>query len=386
MSSKIKIESGFASPGGIISTLSLNLADLQEDISKFDRQNACNEHERIHTRLLHVKGRLNRVSALNSEQKSFWLTLVQQHKQLCSALDVLVAPTTTSEAHIQTSTRTEPQEFDDFTYRNNLHLYKWNLTYNGETSVLDFLERVEELRIARNHSYQQLFHSAVELFSGQALHWYRAVRDNLNGWDDLVKKLKYTFLPCDYEHRLWDEIRNRTQGTDEKVALFVSLMENLFNRLSHKPSEHTRLDIIRRNLLPSFQQALALNDVFSIQELVRICRNIEDVNDRIQRFRPPPTNLAHTLEPNLAYRKLRFPSRISAVETDLTSLQYPRSSETTNNDVCAVAQQLCWNCRKSGHRAQQCTLPPKMHCYRCGAPDVTVRTCSKCSGNARRGN
>ncbi|KAK4885687.1 hypothetical protein RN001_001958 [Aquatica leii] len=97
-------------PDDELRTCSLKLADLQEDISKFDRQNACNEHERIHTRLLHVKGRLNRVSALNSEQKSFWLTLVQQHKQLCSALDVLVAPTTTSEAHIQTSTRTEPQE------------------------------------------------------------------------------------------------------------------------------------------------------------------------------------------------------------------------------------------------------------------------------------
>nr|CAH7731063.1 unnamed protein product [Callosobruchus chinensis] len=57
-------------------------------------------------------------------------------------------------------------------------------------------------------------------------------------WDELVVKLKQDFLPYDYEVDLWDEIRNRTQGSLERVVMFVAVMENLFNKLgSNKPSE-----------------------------------------------------------------------------------------------------------------------------------------------------
>ena len=56
-------------------------------------------------------------------------------------------------------------------------VYKWGLRFDGQggQSVGAFLERVEEIRRARRVTHEELFKSAVDLFAGQALVWYRSV-------------------------------------------------------------------------------------------------------------------------------------------------------------------------------------------------------------------
>lgn len=59
---------------------------------------------------------------------------------------------------------------------------KWGLKFTGEkgTSVNAFLERVSELKIARHVHDDELFDSAVDLFAGKALVWYRDARRSVN--------------------------------------------------------------------------------------------------------------------------------------------------------------------------------------------------------------
>ncbi|KAK4885622.1 hypothetical protein RN001_001893 [Aquatica leii] len=155
--------------------------------------------------------------------------------------------------------------------------------------VENFLERIEELRVSRGVSKDQLFLSAVEFFSGNALIWYRSIRDNVHNWNELEHALRRTFLPCDYENSLWDEIRNRTQGDNEPVAIYIAIMENLFKRFSSVPSEITRLSVIKGNLQPYLQSQLTLQLICSISELTRTCRLLEDSQVRTNKFKPPPT-------------------------------------------------------------------------------------------------
>ena len=59
------------------------------------------------------------------------------------------------------------------------NIEKWNLKFSGEVKKLsdhNFLERVEELRLARNLSTKQIFDSAIDLFEGKALNWFRGNR------------------------------------------------------------------------------------------------------------------------------------------------------------------------------------------------------------------
>lgn len=255
------------------------------------------------------------------------------------------------------------------TISSTAYVHKWNLKFDGRSSLTDFLERADELRQSRGVTKLQLWRSATELFSGDALIWYRSTRHTLNSWDELVQKLKCAFLPTDYELMLLDEIRERTQGSEERVTMYISVMENLFNRLEKKPSEKTRVDMIKRNLLPAYQHALALTDVNGVEQLTRLCRSVEDTNDRSQKFKPPPSNQTRLLEPHLAYRRPKPP--INVHEMTVTNAASPR------------VMSECWNCGERGHLSRNCPQPARRHCYRCGAVGVTVRTCHTCSGNAR---
>ncbi|GLV46138.1 hypothetical protein CBL_05199 [Carabus blaptoides fortunei] len=53
----------------------------------------------------------------------------------------------------------------------------------------------------------------------------------MHSWCELTTAFKARFLQADYDFSLRNEIRNRTQGTEEKVSIFIANMEGLFNRL-----------------------------------------------------------------------------------------------------------------------------------------------------------
>lgn len=272
---------------------------------------------------------------------------------------------------------------------------RWNLRYNGRSSVNDFLERVEELRTSRGVTKEQLLRSAPELFTQDALIWYRT--GSFESWDVLTSQLKEAFQPHDYEYMLWDEIRRRTQGAQEKVVNFVSVMENLFRKLSQLPSEETRLNLIKRNLLPYIQMQLATHSIDSISELLRLSRIVEETDVRIQRFVPPPSNHRSLLEPELAYRR---PSNqpvasVSAIQkirepfpsTSQTSAAIPiTSSIPTVGYSATTPHSLCWNCGASNHRFRACDKPRRKFCFRCGLANVTVASCPHCQKNDRRGH
>ena len=81
-------------------------------------------------------------------------------------------------------------------------VHKWNVTFDGKSqhdSVNGFLQRIEELRVARNTSKAELFRSAVDLFDGKALLWYRSIKPSVSSWDQLIQALKRDFLPPDYD-------------------------------------------------------------------------------------------------------------------------------------------------------------------------------------------
>lgn len=272
-------------------------------------------------------------------------------------------------------------------FENNSPIYKdisrWNLRFDGQGSLSNFLERLEELRLSRGLSKTQLLRSAPELFTKDALLWYRTC--SFHDWDDLVVQLRDAFMPYDYEFSLWDEIRRRTQGSQEKVISFVVAMENMFRKLPQTPSEATKLQLIKRNLLPYLQSRLATHKTSSVHELLQLARSIEETEQRLQRFVAPPTNYRQLLEPELAYHKPNY--SVHAVESSLPIPLEPTQSSPSVPVEAIVhysnssESNSCWNCGGSGHRFRQCEQARKMFCFRCGADGVTSRSCPRCSKN-----
>lgn len=72
---------------------------------------------------------------------------------------------------------------------------KWNLRLSSDKkglSVNAFLQRVCELKVAR-HVDDELFSTAVDLFEGLTLIWYRAVREDVYSWQELSARLREEF-------------------------------------------------------------------------------------------------------------------------------------------------------------------------------------------------
>ncbi|KAH8279029.1 hypothetical protein KR026_001927, partial [Drosophila bipectinata] len=45
---------------------------------------------------------------------------------------------------------------------------------------------------------------------------------------------------------------------------------------------------------------------------------------------------------------------------------------------------VCWNCRKEGHRYQDCASKRKIFCYGCGLPNAYKPSCERCTKNSHR--
>lgn len=247
---------------------------------------------------------------------------------------------------------------------------KWNITkfdgVSNRISLSAFLENVEELRESRNVSYDELFAAASDLFTGKALLWFRSIKSRVKNWSQLVLELRLQFLPEDFNDKLFEEIKQRTQGSDESMGIYIAVMSNMFNRLTVTVTEAARLKILLKNINPFYQSQLGLIKIESVRELLELGRKLEARKASIEAFVPPPRNRGTLMEPDLAY-----------VCADSPSVSSPR----------CVDEVVCWNCKTPGHIASKCAVQrKKRYCFRCGQPDVTVRTCNKCNRSSENLN
>lgn len=350
--------------------LDTSIRTLQELVDDFDgiREDV---HKRFNSRYNHIKGRLLRLEESANQPE------ISEYKN-----DKIILVTSMAADVQEILDGARPRVQQSLPIPNSsikaMPLFKWGITFDGSTesqSVNSFLQRVEELRIARNTTKEILYQSAVDLFTGQGLHWYRAIKSSVSDWDSLADALKRDFLPPDYDDELWHEIRHRTQGEEEKVTIFIATMENLFSRLSIKPDEQERLRIIKKNILPAFQVQIALLEISTISQLCEVCRKLENAQMALKKFQPPPKKSLATLEPDLAH---------SSTSVDRATVGKSNSSRQ-NQPRPAVPEMKCWSCNQVGHIRRDCRAKNRLVCHGCRKPGVIRPNCS-CSKNVDRGN
>ncbi|XP_071051474.1 uncharacterized protein [Onthophagus taurus] len=347
--------------------------EIRPLVADFADLKSSPSYRRLAAQLVHYIGRIERSRpALNTEKTSRTQLLVKFHK-LRADLDsrakaVSVRSTSAvggvldlSPIELPTSSEGSGSDDDDTDSRNvsggasgvmvtparkSIPVAKWGLTFDGSSSGLSlsaFLSQVEELRVARNVCAGELFASAYDLFSGRALVWYQSTRKRVSDWKELVELLREEFQPFDYEERLFEEIRQRTQGVSESIGMYLAVMNVFFERLEqagHELRESVKLKLILKNLAPYYQHHLAMVEVKSLDELRRVCRQLEYKRAVVETYHPPPAR-SKVMETDLACMEV-----ISSPGCSSATVVVDKVCETIQSPVRTRSSIICFNCRK----------------------------------------
>lgn len=384
-------------------------------INDFEGPESDSGHIRIKTYLIHLIHRVNRIRTDNVEPDIvlYISNYKSEAKATCLELEALLFEKTQQSVAAETiqpnlnstmmhNTNVFPNNIVQNTCK-SVPVYKWGLTFSGDknSSLKSFLERVNELCASRNVSKNELFNSACDLFSDNGLIWFRSVKNTVTDWESLVQLMYKEFLPSDYDDRLWTEIRERTQGKNESITIYVAIMETLFNRLNKGVPEPTRLKYIKKNILPHYISRLALTTINSISELISYCKKIDDADSVKNKYHPPSSHCS--LEPELAYNNNyeSSPSNHNSHKQIRKGFHDKHKSRSfvnkkkvpnnQNNNISIVKENspstsainkkiVCFNCRLENHYYQDCRAPRKKFCFKCGKQGETIKTCS-CSKN-----
>lgn len=290
------------------------------------------------------------------------------------------------------------------------------IKFDGKSCVHAFVQRVNEFSTARNIPYSKLLTYAAEVFTGDALHWYRSIQSTVTTWDELVALLIEDFSLFDYDYRLLSEIRNRTQGDSENITIYFAKMSELFSRLTRNISEQDKLEILMHNIRPCYSGVLASNSssINSIENLKMLCRNYERIQSLTSQFKEPPRVSADTLAPDLAFSRFSEPStsRCNVNNHFKYSVgKYPNynNSKQTNNStynknnyqssnssfynkmpkynsiVASInasssntKQVYCPRCRNYDHSLSECKADRFPICFKCGTKNVKHPDCPNC--------
>lgn len=293
---------------------------------------------------------------------------------------------------VVTASTIQPQIVQVATNTNIINDIK-KLTFSGDSCPKSFLQKLEEFRISRSITHERLLDNAFEIFTGKALHWLRFQknRDVNLSWAKLSELLIQDFSSFDYDFKLLSAINSRTQGEDETIIIYVSIMYEMFSRLNQKLSEPEQLQILLRNIRPCYSVFVALCDITSIDSLLLSCQKYERILDRDRNFKEPQNSDNSQLFGDFHYKNIPQSNnkQFNYGQTLNNNSKFSQSNYQTKNNfrVNAItarkfnAHEFCVRCRVNGHSLSTCTQPKFLICFGCGHKGVKQPDCPDCKKN-----
>lgn len=390
---------------------------LTQLISEFDGPESDSLYKRIQSRIIYLTNRVKRIKAVDDNPEI--VAYKNEAYASCLELEVLLGEKVSHDdghnmsmlgtSHFANPLPPLPQTIIQSTPSHSSYpVWKWNVKFSGDknSDLTSFLVTIDELCTSRHVGKKELFESAVELFGGNALCWFRSVKATMSNWDSLVEALKREFLPADYLDHIWEQIRNRRQDRGEPIHVFVAAMENLFAQLGQYVAESTKVKYIRKNLSPFYINQLALINLVSTSDIITNCRKIDEAHqlsnaNKSKRLSisdnkgirstnsfeesAPETHSINVPDYSNTGARPKCNSRSSSNKSSNRLRQGPILNESNNPPRSSGHENgvmKCFNCSQPNHAFKHCLARRRKFCYRCGKSDVTLRECS-CSKNGQ---
>lgn len=248
----------------------------------------------------------------------------------------------------------------------------WKIKFCGGSSSLsieNFIYRIEALTAQTlKGNFDLLCRNASSLFDGKASDWFWRYHRSVSSitWPGLCTALRQQYRDSRTDVDIRELIRDRKQKPNETFDSFYESIVHLTDRLNEPLPDRTLVEILRRNFLPEIQHEMLNMQIFSVEHLRDTCRRREFFIQDMRR-----KHSSYVVRPFSSQR------RIAEIEKDFCEEVYEQTD--VENDEISALSFICWNCRKSGHRYQDCVADHTIFCYGCGIPDTYRPNCRKCN-------
>ncbi|XP_055613075.1 uncharacterized protein LOC129759617 [Uranotaenia lowii] len=323
----------------------------------------------------------------------------------------------------QASTRDHPVNLKDIgDHLTGIPVSKWNIAkYSGDDQGLklnEFLEVVHALSMAERVSDQELFESAVHLFSGSALKWYMTQRSmgRLVSWQHLVFELRRTYMHPDLDALIKMKVYQRRQRQQESFHEFYSEVEKLIRTMSVPIPEFEKIQILQQNMRMDYKKFMAFIPILNLESLLSAGQKLDALNfsayskvfgsDKVvhviedEDLEQPRSNKSKKQAPssdfvvpvqqhprnnsagpkanvvpknqnqfaqNIPGPSRQIASKPTAVGEPSGSQSQPQLTlEMVVNNHKPPPSNRCYNCNREGHHAAICRQPPIIVCFKCG--------------------
>lgn len=231
------------------------------------------------------------------------------------------------------------------------------------------------------------------LFSKRALSWYRVHYKEFECWSELRSALIDEFLPSHSDFQITNQINSRFQAKTESFGEYLSAMQILFSYMSEPPNLSHQLQLIRRNMDPTYMFALSTQEIVSIKQLAQICRRLDDTKDMIQmrsKSGNNPNNNFGSISKKVQFNEITESFNDCDLEVAALTVQKKYEKQTPKEQFPRKTPPViaCWNCLKTGHTFNYCDQEKlRLFCFTCGLHNTSRPKCPKCSpGNQRPGS
>lgn len=373
--------------------------------------------------------RLDVLETIYTKKRKFLLELSPKGKvkETDNSDDLNKSGPSTSPSNVTEGTRLPPIIFNDPDY---VPVAKWGFYFEGKykdsLDVLEFIRKVNQMCKIHSVPEHKLLTSINCLFKGRADVWYRSVQPNVVSWGDLCDKLKKEFLPRNFEKVIKRRIKERYQKKNETIGTFIAHLDDLSSYLPTPLSDSKRLDIIKQNMLPEYQEKLALIEVNSEKQLIELIDKIDECKVSLDRVRDVSTkrseghvrflnsidyknlsedennevfseyskskshssrsrcrrNSSENNSRNSSFNRNRSSSgnrspSNNRPSSSKSSVQQSSNESNKNSNVKTVNSLRCYKCDSDQHLVRNCSSK-LVKCFKCGNLGYTALTCPKC--------
>src|SRR5699024_345085 len=134
-------------------------------------------------------------------------------------------------------------------------------------AVFDFIQSVEDQMEIVNASEHDVVLGLKHLLTGEAREWFRLVEHDIRTWYEFCRKFRKEFLPRDYVENALERLKQFKQSVGETVTIFIARFIQKAQFLPTPLAEKEKLKILRRNILPFYQEKLWDKEIDSVQQL-----------------------------------------------------------------------------------------------------------------------